>query len=172
MTATLDREVVAQRLLGGSIRRSYQPEVDIDWDAPIDPHKYFLPPQVVSLYGTPYWEEMTEAQRIELSRQEMANVLSVGIWFENLLNRALLRELMHEDHRSAHVHYALTEMGDECRHMTMFGKVIDRVGARPYQMRTARAGRHGRAAVRPARLAAVGRRARRRGDLRLASSAA
>ena len=68
MTATLDREVVAQRLLGGTIRRSYQPEVDIDWDAPIDPHKYFLPPQVVSLYGTPYWEEMTEAQRIELSR--------------------------------------------------------------------------------------------------------
>ena len=62
-------------------------------------------------------------------------MLSVGIWFENLLNRALLRELMHEDHRSAHVHYALTEMGDECRHMTMFGKVIDRVGARPYQMR-------------------------------------
>ena len=135
MTATLDREVVAQRLLGGSIKRSYQPEVDIDWDAPIDPHKYFLPPEIVSLYGTPYWAEMTEAQRIELSRQEMANVLSVGIWFENLLNRALLRELMHEDHRSAHVHYALTEMGDECRHMTMFGKVIDRVGARPYQMR-------------------------------------
>ena len=135
MTTAVDREVVAQRLLGGSVRRSYQPEVDIDWDAPLDPHKYFLPPEIVSLYGTPYWEEMTEQQRIELSRQEMANVLSVGIWFENLLNRALLRELMHEDHRSAHVHYALTEMGDECRHMTMFGKVIDRSGARPYQMR-------------------------------------
>jgi hypothetical protein len=26
-------------------------------------------------------------------------------------------------------------MGDECRHMTMFGKVIDRVGARPYGLR-------------------------------------
>jgi hypothetical protein len=42
---------------------------------------------------------------------------------------------MHEDHRTAHVHYALTEMGDECRHMTMFGKVIDRAGARPYGLR-------------------------------------
>ena len=97
MTATVDREVVAQRLLGGSIRRSYQPEVDIDWDAPLDPKKYFLPPQVVSLYGTPLWEEMTEEQRIELSRQEMANVLSVGVWFENVLNRALLHELTRED---------------------------------------------------------------------------
>jgi hypothetical protein len=135
MTATVDREVVAQRLLGGSIRRSYQPEVDIDWDAPIDPKKYFLPPPVVSLYGTPLWEEMTVEQRIELSRQEMANVLSVGVWFENVLNRALLNELTREDPRSAHSHYTLTEMGDECRHMTMFGKVIDRVGARPYGLR-------------------------------------
>ncbi len=135
MTATLDREVVAQRLLGGAVKRSYQPDVDIDWDAPIDPGKYFLPPPVVSLYGTPLWEEMTEEQRIELSRQEMANVLSVGIWFENVLNRALLNELTREDPRSAHSHYTLTEMGDECRHMTMFGKVIDRVGARPYGLR-------------------------------------
>ena len=135
MTATVDREVVAQRLLGGAIKRSYQPEVDIDWDAPIDPGKYFLPPPVVSLYGTPYWDEMSEAQRIELSRQEMANVLSVGIWFENVLNRALLNELTREDPRSAHAHYTLNEMGDECRHMTMFGKVIDRVGARPYGLR-------------------------------------
>jgi len=135
MTATLDREVVAQRLLGGAVKRSYQPEVDIDWDAPIDPGKYFLPPPVVSLYGTPLWQEMTEEQRIELSRQEMANVLSVGIWFENVLNRALLNELTREDPRSAHSHYTLTEMGDECRHMTMFGKVIDRVGARPYGLR-------------------------------------
>ena len=135
MSATVDREVVAQRLLGGAIKRSYQPEVDIDWDAPIDPEKYFLPPPVVSLYGTPLWEEMTEEQRIELSRQEMANVLSVGIWFENVLNRALLNELTREDPRSAHSHYTLNEMGDECRHMTMFGKVIDRVGARPYGLR-------------------------------------
>ncbi|MFZ0141514.1 MAG: diiron oxygenase [Aeromicrobium sp.] len=135
MTTTVDREVVAQRLLGGAIKRSYQPEVDIDWDAPIDPEKYFLPPPVVSLYRTPLWEEMTEEQRIELSRQEMANVLSVGIWFENVLNRALLNELTREDPRSAHSHYTLNEMGDECRHMTMFGKVIDRVGARPYGLR-------------------------------------
>jgi hypothetical protein len=136
MTITVpDREVVAQRLLGGAVRRSYQPEVDIDWDAPLHPDKFFLPPRIVSLYGTPMWDEMTREQQIELSRQELANVLSIGIWFENVLNRALLGELLREDHRSAHVHYTLTEMGDECRHMTMFGKVIDRVGARQYRLR-------------------------------------
>ncbi len=125
---------VASRLINGSVRRSYEPAVAIDWDAPLVEGKYFLPKEVISLYGTPYWEELSEEQRIALSREELANVLSVGLWFENILNRGLLLQLLREDPTSPFAHYVLTEMGDECRHMTMFGKVIDRVGARPYRM--------------------------------------
>jgi hypothetical protein len=132
---SLDRETVADRLLKGSIKRSYAPVVDIDWAAPLDEGKYFLPPQVLSLYGTPMWESMTEAQRIEMSRQEAANILSVGIWFENILNQALLRSLLHTDPSSLHARYMLTEMGDECRHMTMFGRAIEQMGAKPYKLR-------------------------------------
>jgi hypothetical protein len=128
-------DLVADRLNTGAVRRSYRPEVAIDWDAPLEPDKYYLPPVLVSLYGTPYWNELTEEQRIELSRQEMANILSVGIWFENLLNRALLLRLMREDHTKPFAHYALTEMGDECRHMTMFGKAIGLSGARMFRLR-------------------------------------
>jgi len=139
MTVTAERtslspDVVATRLIGGSVRRSYEPTVAIDWDAPLVEGKYFLPKEVLSLYGTSYWEELTEEQRIALSREELANVLSVGIWFENILNRALLLQLLREEPTSPFAHYALTEMGDECRHMTMFGKVIERVGARSYRM--------------------------------------
>ncbi|MDV6012883.1 diiron oxygenase [Haloechinothrix sp. LS1_15] len=129
---TSDRETVAARLLGGSVKRSYEPVVDIDWDAPLDPAKLFLPEKVISLYGTELWRRMPHEQRRELSRQELANVLSAGIWFENLLNRMLLRDLLGEDPTARHSHYALTEMGDECRHMVMFGRLIDRIGARPY----------------------------------------
>ncbi|HUQ00131.1 MAG TPA: diiron oxygenase [Aeromicrobium sp.] len=127
-------DVVATRLIGGSVRRSYEPAVAIDWDAPLVDGKYFLPKEIISLYGTPYWEELTEEQRIALSREELVNVLSVGLWFENILNRALLLQLLREDPATPFAHYALTEMGDECRHMTMFGKVIDRVGGRAYRM--------------------------------------
>jgi hypothetical protein len=129
-----DPDVVAGRLINGSVRRSYEPEVAIDWDAPLVDGRYFLPPEVLSLHGTAYWEELSEEQRIALSREELANVLSVGLWFENILNRGLLLQLLREDPASPFAHYVLTEMGDECRHMTMFGKVIDRVGARPYRM--------------------------------------
>ncbi|WP_065489603.1 AurF N-oxygenase family protein [Rhodococcus opacus] len=132
---TIGREEVAGRLLAGSVKRSYAPVVDIDWDAPLEDGKYFLPPQVLSLWGTEMWDRMSEAQRIELSRQESANILSVGIWFENILNQALLRALLHNDPSSLHTRYTLTEMGDECRHMTMFGRAIEQMGAKPFQLR-------------------------------------
>lgn len=125
---------VADRLNKGSVRRSYRPEVAIDWAAPLEQGRYFLPPTLLTLYGTPYWHELTEEQRIELSRQEMANILSTGLWFENLLNRALLHRLLSEDHTTPFAHYSLTEMGDECRHMTMFGKAIGHSGARMYKL--------------------------------------
>jgi P-aminobenzoate N-oxygenase AurF len=129
------REEFAERLLKGSVKKSYAPVVDIDWDAPLDPDKFYLPPKTVSLYGTSIWDEMTRAQRIELSRQELVNTLSAGIWFENILNQALLRKLMHKDPTSRASHYALTELGDETRHMVMFGMAIERVGAKPVRPR-------------------------------------
>ena len=129
--ATLTREQFSGRLLKGSVKKSYAPVVDIDWDAPLDPDKFFLPPKTVSLYGTPLWDRMSRAQQIELSRQEFANTLSAGIWFENILNQSLLRAMIHQDPTALSTHYALTELGDETRHMVMFGRAIEHVGARP-----------------------------------------
>ena len=128
-----NRQEFAERLLKGSVKKSYAPVVDIDWDAPLDPDKFFLPPKCVSLYGTPMWDEMTREQQIELSRQELVNTLSAGIWFENILNQALLRKIMHQDPTARATHYELTELGDETRHMVMFGKAIEHVGAKPVQ---------------------------------------
>ena len=78
---------------------------------------------------------MTREQRIELSRQEFVNTLSAGIWFENILNQALLRDMMHKDPTARATHYELTELGDETRHMVMFGKAIERVGVKPVRPR-------------------------------------
>ena len=134
-TGAPTREEFSERLLRGSVKKSYEPIVDIDWDAPLEPDKFFLPPTTVSLYGTPAWDAMTRAEQIELSRQELVNTLSAGIWFENILNQALLRDLMHQDPTARATHYALTEMGDETRHMVMFGRTIEKVGAKPMRPR-------------------------------------
>lgn len=132
---TTTRDDFSERLLRGAAKKSYAPVVDIDWEAPIDPDRFFLPPRVVTLYGTPMWEQMTRAQQIELSRQEFINLLSAGIWFENILNQALLRGLMHADVTAPATHYSLTELGDETRHMVMFGRAISYVDGKPFQPR-------------------------------------
>jgi len=132
---TSTREEFSERLLKGSVKKSYAPVVDIDWDAPLDPDKFFLPPRTVSLYGTSMWDAMSREQRIELSRQEFVNTLSAGIWFENILNQALLRKMMHQDPTARATHYELTELGEETRHMVMFGKAIEKVGAKPVRPR-------------------------------------
>jgi P-aminobenzoate N-oxygenase AurF len=132
---TPTRQQFAERLLKGSVKKSYAPVVDIDWDAPLDPDKFFLPPKSVTLYGTPIWDAMSREQQIEQSRQELVNLLSAGIWFENILNQALLRELMHSDVTAPSTYYSLTELGDETRHMVMFGKAIERIGGQPVQPR-------------------------------------
>ncbi len=129
------REEFSERLLNGSVKKSYEPVVDIDWDAPLDPDKFFLPPQMITLYGTPEWEAMSLEQRRELSRQQLVNMLSAGIWFENILNQALLRGIMHANPTAKATHYMLTELGDETRHMVMFGKTIDRIGGIPVRPR-------------------------------------
>jgi len=128
-----DREATAERLLRSSARLSYDPDVDVHWAAPLNEDQFFIPEKLVSLYGTPLWDTLSREQRIELSRQELVNTVSVGIWFELILMQMLLRASYRQDPTTRHVHYALTEVADECRHSTMFATLIERVGGRPYR---------------------------------------
>jgi hypothetical protein len=129
---TLTADAVSQRLLRSSAKQSYDPEVDIDWEAPLVEGAWFMQPERLSLYGTPMWEAMTHQQQVELSKHEIASIASVGLWFELILLQILARELYDEDPCSERTHYALTEIGDECRHSVMFGKAIARTGAPAY----------------------------------------
>ncbi|MEU6266554.1 AurF N-oxygenase family protein [Saccharopolyspora shandongensis] len=127
-----DREKTAARLLNSSARNSYDPEVDVDWDAPLADSKPYIPFKRSSLYGTHLWDRLSEEQRIELTKHEFASIASNGLWFEVLLMQMLLKEFYNSDPRTNHAQYALTEVADECRHSTMFAKAVDRIGAPAY----------------------------------------
>ncbi len=127
-----DRDVTAERLLESSMRNSYDPDVDIDWDAPLVEGKGFLPEERVSLYGTTLWDGLTPEQRTELAKHEIGSITSVGLWTEIVLMQLLARYAADLDPRSPHMHYALTEIGDETRHAIMFGKGIARLGLPAY----------------------------------------
>jgi P-aminobenzoate N-oxygenase AurF len=115
---------VADRLLRSSAARSYDPDVDIDWSAPpVDGLGYVLDHRC-SLYGTELWNRLTPEQRLELGKHEAASVASVGVWFEVLLMRMLLRLAYNGDPTDPRVQYALAETAEECRHSIMFARMI------------------------------------------------
>ncbi|WP_245757732.1 AurF N-oxygenase family protein [Amycolatopsis xylanica] len=132
MTAP-DKEKVARRLLTSSADRYYDPEVDIDWDAPWAEGVPFMPDHRVTLYGTELWQEMTPEQRLELGKHEAVSMVSYGIYAEAALMHILLRLVTEGDPATPRVRYTLTEIGDECRHSTMFARFIEKSGVRAYR---------------------------------------
>ncbi len=133
MTAVLEPESnPVERLLKSSARQSYDPDVDIDWNAPAVPGLWWMQPERMSLYGTPLWDRLTEEQRITLSQHEIASIASVGLWFELVLMQLLLKDAYRSDPTTARTHYVLTEVADECRHSTMFGRAIGTFGVPAY----------------------------------------
>jgi hypothetical protein len=127
-----DREKTAERLLKSSANKFYDPDVDIDWDAPLVEGKRFIPERRSSLYGTALWDGLTPEQRIELGKHEIASLATTGLWFEILLMQMLLKEIYDEDPTTAHAQYGLTEIADECRHSTMFARMAERIGCPAY----------------------------------------
>ncbi|WP_030342949.1 AurF N-oxygenase family protein [Streptomyces californicus] len=127
-----DREQVALRLLESSAKHSFDPDTEIAWDSAVEEGKWFWPPELLSLYGTPMWDRMSEEQRLDLSCHEGAALASLGIWFEIILMQLLVRHVYDKPVTSNHVRYALTEIADECRHSMMFGRMIDWGGAPTY----------------------------------------
>jgi hypothetical protein len=136
VTVTIDeaRERTATKLLRASLDNSYDPVIEIDWEAPPDPDKLYEPAHRVSLYGTPLWDRLDHTQRIELSKHEVASMAGVGIWFETILMQMLLRLYHKQDPTSTHAQYALTEVADECRHSVMFGRMIAKLDTPVYRV--------------------------------------
>jgi hypothetical protein len=124
---------VARRLLDSAAMLAYDPATEVDWETPLDKDFHGASPEWSTLYGTGYWQEMTDAQRKELTRQEAASVASTGIWFEMILQQMVLRDLYAKDPTDDRFQWALTEIAEECRHSIMFARGAQKLGAPPYR---------------------------------------
>ncbi|GAA2516102.1 diiron oxygenase [Streptomyces levis] len=124
---------VAGRLLDSAATLSFDPLTEVDWETPLDKDFHGASPEWSTLYGTSYWNELTEAQRKELTRQEAASVASTGIWFEMILQQLILRDVYAKDPTDETVQWALTEIADECRHSIMFARGAKKLGAPAYR---------------------------------------
>ncbi len=129
-----DRQKTARRLLRSTADRSYDGELDIDWDAQIVEGAPWVPYHRVTLHGSKHWDRLTDEQRQTLSMHEAVAVLSYGIFAEVGLSTNLMRSVLHNPALvDDHIRYALAEVAEETRHSTMFGRLINKTGLRPYR---------------------------------------
>jgi hypothetical protein len=135
ISGTADRETTARRLLDSSAQLSYDPAREVDWDTPLDTTYHGMSPEWSTLFGTPYWAELSSEQQRELTRQEAACVASTGIWFEMILQQMMLRDFYAKDPTDPAFQWALTEIADECRHSIMFARGAEKLGAPAYRPR-------------------------------------
>lgn len=133
MTApALDREQLAERLLRTAEKHTLDPAVEVPWDTAPEPGLSWVPPELCSLYGTPLWDGLSEAQQRELTRHEFVSVASTGVWFELILMQLLVRQTCRARLGTAHLQFALTEVADECRHSAMFSRLAAVTGCVGY----------------------------------------
>jgi hypothetical protein len=128
LTGTVDR-------LSALSRRDYQnPYRTAEWPATVDPEgAWFSSPELLSLYGTPFFGQLSEAGRRRLSFHEAANFYSLNIHGEKTLMRGLATRLYRRDllDVAPYLHHFLDE---ENKHSVYFGGFCTRY-ARIYPSR-------------------------------------
>jgi hypothetical protein len=110
-----------ERLSRVSAKTFQNPYTSIDWPESLDPAAdWFSSPELISLYGTTYWDELGEAGRRQLSFLEAANFYSLNIHGEKSLMAGLAARLYRPDLASVadYLHHFLDE---ENKHSVYFG---------------------------------------------------
>ncbi|MGQ0743838.1 MAG: diiron oxygenase [Acidimicrobiales bacterium] len=102
---------LARRLAAASVRSRRDPETAIDWPASIDPAAWFMRPEWVSAYDTPWWEALDTPSRQRLSFYEAVNFFSLNIHGERQLMAGLARRLYAPglEGVSPYIHHFLAE---------------------------------------------------------------
>jgi hypothetical protein len=87
----------------------------------------WLPEPVLSLYGLPEYETLSDAIKRRLSHYEFINVMLCGLWLESLFLQRFARRL-NRSLAPGEYEYFLHEMREEAGHSLMFLKAIESSG--------------------------------------------
>jgi hypothetical protein len=131
---TLSYEDRLRMLSDASVRRHFDPFVDIDWDDPdfaVDPddERWMLPRSSDPLGGHPWYLAQSRERRIAIGLWRQANIAKVGLQFEQLLNAGVMNYLFRVPNFSPEFRYLTHEVVEECNHTQMFQEMVNRIGA-------------------------------------------
>ncbi|MCX6468717.1 MAG: diiron oxygenase [Corynebacteriales bacterium] len=116
----------------GSVRRHFNPYVDIDWDSPefaVTPNdERWILPGTDPLGRHPWYQSQSVGRKIKIGMWRQANVAKVGLHFELVLIRGLMDYAFWTPNGSPEYRYCLHEAAEECNHTMMFQEMVNRIG--------------------------------------------
>lgn len=104
---------------------------DIEWPARIPEDEWWLPPELLTVYGTAYADALSESQLKILSKWECINAFSLNVEGERELVSKLAAQLYVPDvpGLETYIHHFIDE---ENKHMWFFGEFCRRYGGKIY----------------------------------------
>ena len=120
-----------ERLISISKKKPLLPESFIPWDIPVKPTEHFLPENLVSLHGLPEYEQLTDFQKKELGRHEVAQVMYSYAWSEGLFCLFMNRYILSLKTQDVEYRFLLRELIEEFQHQEMFSKAIGQLHVNP-----------------------------------------
>ncbi|MFE9279558.1 diiron oxygenase [Paenibacillus glucanolyticus] len=127
-------EKILEKLVNLSTEDYYNPYKHFKWPERLNDNELWMTPELVSVYGTKYYEELGEEKRILLSKWESINFYSMNVHSI----RSLLIEVIERVHMpgfevpSRYFHHFV---GEENEHMYFFAQFCLLYGKKIYQLK-------------------------------------
>ncbi|WP_411074647.1 AurF N-oxygenase family protein [Streptomyces sp. cmx-4-7] len=133
---TISQESYHERLRTlseASVHIHFDAFTDIDWDNPdfaVDPKDpRWVLPAADPLGGHPWYQEQPLEVRTKIGLWRYANIVKVGMQFENVLIRGVMDYLFSLPNQNPEFRYLTHEATEECHHTQMFQEFVNRAGA-------------------------------------------
>lgn len=112
---------LAERLSRASIKKTWDVYAAFDWPESLPEDAWYMSPELISLYGTSYYDGLTESQQKKLSLTELCNFFSLVLQGERPLVQGLVHRLYLRQTDPAVTDYLHHFIDEENKHMIMFG---------------------------------------------------
>lgn len=123
---------LAVRLTNLSREQLWNVYQEFEWPEALDPERYQMLPELISIYGTELWDELSEEQRKRLSLYEIGNFFSLTLQGERPLVAGLSDRLYSKRVSREATEYLHHFIDEENKHMIMFGIFLNKYLGKVY----------------------------------------
>jgi hypothetical protein len=134
-TTVLPSQKLAEKLSEASVRLHYSALEAVPMPATLEKNNWFTAPELMTLFGQPEWDKLSEEKKKLLSFYEAVNFYSLNINGEKALIEGLAKRLYDESRPSEHSRYIHHFLDEENKHMTFFGTFCMKYAGKVYQDR-------------------------------------